>query len=92
MMIFFSGFSEVIGAHLNFWPLYTNRKYPILTHVIGAVAPSLLIPEKEQKHVFPIKKIIEHTLEESGYLHIQGICFVISFGVEQIYFWHTGVD
>ena len=60
--------------HVNLWAHQTHPKYPILTHIVGAVAPSLVLPDKaERDGIFPIWEKIKVILEQSGYFHIQGV-------------------
>ena len=63
--------------HVNMWIHPTHPKYPILTHIIGAVAPSLVLPDKaERDSIFPALDKVKVYLEVSGYFHIQGkFCF-----------------
>jgi len=63
---------QVKGMHVNLWAHQTHPKYPILTHIVGAVAPSLVLPDKaERDGIFPIWEKIKVILEQSGYFHIQ---------------------
>ena len=58
---------------MNMWFLFTNPKYPILTHVVGAVAPSLVLPDKqEHDRFFPVWGPLKFLLENTGYFHLQG--------------------
>ena len=69
----FSLFRHVKGMHVNMWSHMTNPKYPILTHIVGAIAPSLVLPNKEERdNIFPMMDNLKMILESSGYFHIQG--------------------
>ena len=62
--------------HVNMWVHPTHPKYPILTHIIGAVAPSLVLPDKRERDgIFPVLDKVKWFLEFSGYFHIQGKFF-----------------
>ena len=55
------------------WSQMAHPKYPLLSHIVGAIAPSLVLPNKEEReHIFPIWGPLKMILENSGYFHIQG--------------------
>ena len=67
-------FSNVKGLHLNFCPITVHPKYPISTLLLGMIMPSWLEPDPhERRKAFEWRPI--KSLEESGYLHIQGNSF-----------------
>ena len=56
------------------WVQFTNPKYPVLTHVIGAIAPSLVLPDPEERQkIFPFLHYLKLMWNFTGYAHIQGI-------------------
>ncbi|XP_065065288.1 epoxide hydrolase 1-like [Rhopilema esculentum] len=63
---------NVKGLHVNMWVHLTNPRYPVLTHVLGAIAPSLVLPDKKERdRIFPVLGLLLNLLEDTGYAHLQ---------------------
>ncbi|XP_050679149.1 juvenile hormone epoxide hydrolase-like [Leptidea sinapis] len=60
---------DILGFHTNM-PV-SSRPISYLKQFVGALLPSLAVEHKYRDRMYPLKKVFDYLLRESGYFHLQ---------------------
>ncbi|CAF4801369.1 unnamed protein product [Pieris macdunnoughi] len=60
---------EILGFHTNM-PV-SSRPISNVKYIIGSLFPNLIMDEKYINRIYPIRKLFDYVLRESGYFHLQ---------------------
>ncbi|KRT82088.1 hydrolase, partial [Oryctes borbonicus] len=62
---------EVLGAHSNACVILNDNLIVNLKLLLGSIFPSLVVNKEHESKMYPLSNVLEFTLRESGYMHLQ---------------------